>query len=403
MPQKAVSFVSHSACRTGAPLALLHILEHIKNPSWKSNVILLREGPLMSEFADLYPVSVVGQNELHTTRLAYQNINKKSYIQGLVLKYTHKNQPDLYYLNSHSFEFIYLAALYGVPVICHIHEVPASFMQLDKDLLSLFCNYPVRYIAASRYVKKMLTDDLGIDSNKVSIVSSGIDTNKWKPIIKDMNLLARLNIPTDALVIGASGQRIPLKGVDLWLQMASYLCDLLPEHNCHFVWVGEPSPCDAVYDYLMHSEARHLGLSDRVHFVGGHNDPRPYYSLFDICTVTSRTESLSLVCLELTLMGKPVVVCESAGGPKEFGDEGFVHLVDMPKPELFAKAVANIVLNPEEGKRLVSSGQDVIPRLYNICDVASQIEFIVDEVLRECDCVYGDRKEERVRGVNASS
>ena len=63
MPNKAVSFVSHSACRTGAPLSFLHTLEHIKNPKWKSDLILLRDGPLKDEFANLYPVRVIDHKE----------------------------------------------------------------------------------------------------------------------------------------------------------------------------------------------------------------------------------------------------------------------------------------------------------------------------------------------------
>jgi|GEM_PF-1960354 glycosyltransferase involved in cell wall biosynthesis len=367
MEQKTVIFVSHVASRTGAPLLLLNALQNMHDVQWDSRVLLLQDGPLRNRFSDLYPTVV-----------------QPKVIAKIPLKFFQKDNrqiPDLYYLNSHSYSYLHRAAHEGVPVICHVHEIPLSFAQVPEPTLELFRTYPTRYIVVSEYVRDMLVSDMGIPEDRIRHIPSGIDAQYWQRKTNGNSIREELCIPEDATVVGMSGQVIPLKGVDIWLQMAHRLCAEHPEKDWHFVWVGSAPPGGFVYEQLMMEEVKNLGLENCVHFVGEHEDPRPYYEMFDVFTLSSRMESLSLVCLENTVLGVPTVAVATAGGPREFGSHGFTHLITKSDPVELAHAVIRLMQNPEKCFQLTKQGADIIPKQYNILKTADMMKEEVTSVL----------------------
>lgn len=367
MQRKAITFISHQASRTGAPLLLLRALMHMQDVSWDQEVILLQDGVLQKDFAEVCPTILWNARP----KSGWTTLRRRQ----------RRRVPDMYYINSHAYEFLHQAKAEGIPAVCHVHEISFSFMQVSSETMSLFRTYPSRYIAVSQFVKKMLVD-IGVDEGRIEYVPSGIDPQYWKRFTDGNTMRQQCAIPKDAVVVGMSGQIIPLKGVDLWLQMAKKLCQKYPEKNWHFVWVGSPPSNDTLYARLMRNEAENLGISDRVHFVGERTDPRPYYEMFDVFTLSSRMESLSLVCLENTLMGTPVVAFSTTGGPQEFSRHGFVHLCETPDPTCMAESVNAFIESPEKISRLLQIGAERIPHAYNIHNTAKAMHNIIQSAIQ---------------------
>jgi glycosyltransferase involved in cell wall biosynthesis len=350
MPKKTVTYVSHTASRTGAPLFLLHALRAMGTLEWNQNVRMLDTGPLLKDFKNICPTRMIHSGLMNRLR-------------------SKKEVPDLYYLHSHSYNFLHQAKRENVPAICHVHEVPLSFEQESEKTIELLKSYPVRCIAVSKFVERMLLS-MGIPQQRISYIPSGIDSNYWVRNTDGKGMRSAIGIPSNATVIGMSGTITLLKGVDLWIQMAKELCTKYPERKWHFVWVGSASQYEPEYMTVVLKEVEKLGLSNCIHFVGEHEDPRPYYEMFDIFTLSSRTESLSLVCLENTMMDTPVIAFAGAGGPQEFSDYGFVQLVDSVDPIVMANAVLELVESPTKKAELLDAGEKHIPTMYTLENAA---------------------------------
>lgn len=376
MGRKTVTFVCHTAGRSGAPLTLLRTLRELRNCPWDVRVLLLQDGPLHSEFASVCPTDVQSRR---TGRRWIDQLRERLRGTG---NFTGGVRPDLYVLYSHTYDFLHTAAAQGVPVLSFVHEVPISFAQLTSETRSLLRTYPLRVLGVSRYVCSMLHDHLGVPQDRIVHVPAGVDCSYWQPELADGSVQRReLGIPSNAVVVGGAGQLIPLKGIDLWLRAGARLSREFNDRPVHFIWTGGIPDGSFVYAELMKAEAARLGIADRVHFVGEQADPRPWYSACDIFALTSRTESLSLVCIEHSLLGKPVVAFHGTGGPAEFADMGFVSLVPDLDTDAMADEIRRLIDHPSAAAALVTAGHAVIPERYDIHKNAGRLSAEIGKLL----------------------
>ncbi|MBU0459040.1 glycosyltransferase family 4 protein [Patescibacteria group bacterium] len=374
MSIRRIKFISHEASRTGAPIALLELLKNLDICGYTADITLLAGGPLKGEFEELYPT-----RKSSVDKLKREAKIKSAFARSLDLfKKNHQNR--LAYLHSHSYEYLHVAKELRYPAICHVHEVPLSFKFVDKKTLELFKLYPAKYIAVSQYVQEMLRDEIGVPESRIVHIPTGIDTDKWRRENDGKSLRNELNIAPNAIVVGGSGQLIPLKGTDIWIRAAKKLTEIFPQKDLHFVWVGGCDKSSILYDQLMLREAEHLGIKGKVHLIGHRSNPKPYFEMFDVFALTSRLESFSMVCLENTLLGTPSVAFRVTGGPQEFGEKNIAYLVDGFSARCMAEKIVSIISNPQESKEFVNNASLIIKKEYDIKVTAGSIRKIIDEV-----------------------
>lgn len=372
MSRKTVTYICHTACRSGAPLTLLNMLKHMQHAPWETRVLFLKGGSLFSEFEKICPVRIIDSNQKAAPHGVFSFLKRASDRD--------EKAPDLYVQFSHSYDFLRRAEREKVPAISYVHEGSLVFSQLQEATLTCFQSYPVRYLGVSEYVRSMLID-MGIPDHAISVLPAGIDIPYWESAASGDGHRQALGIPQDALIIGAAGQLAAHKGVDLWLHMARTLADLLQDRSCHFVWVGGVPDGSLMYANLMKMEAVRLGIADRVHFVGEKADPRSWYAMFDIFTQPSRMESLSLVCIENAFLGKPVIAFQGSGGVRELAERGFVSLVKDLEPAAMAAEIVRCIQQKNISADMMKAAQETIPHNYDIRVLAGQLETEIGAVL----------------------
>jgi len=166
----------------------------------------------------------------------------------------------------------------------------------------------------------------GIPAGKVTVIPNAVDAETFElggP--PDQELLKQLGL-TGRVVVGFIGSFYAYEGLDLLLDALGLLLKTRPEARVLLVGGG---PQDAA----LKSQARRLGLQDKVVFTGriGHEDVRRYYDLVDVLAyprLPSRLTDLvtPLKPLEAMAQGR-MMVASDVGGHRELirdGETGFL-------------------------------------------------------------------------------
>lgn len=191
----------------------------------------------------------------------------------------------------------------------------------------------------------------------------------------------RQGIPEDAWVLFALGRLVAGKGFEDLLAAFERLPVELGGRPLHLGLAG-----DGGLRPQLESQARSLGVSPRVHWLGWQDEPSTWYSLADALVVPSRHETLGNVILEAWTYARPVVATATAGATEliEPGVSGL--LAPVADAPALAAAIRDLLLAPAADRaRLGQAGAECIARDHS--------ETVVVAAYRE---LYRDLSHQRV-------
>jgi glycosyltransferase involved in cell wall biosynthesis len=117
---------------------------------------------------------------------------------------------------------------------------------------------------------------------------------------------------------------------------------LLIHRSWHLTLVGDGPLRGAIED-----QARTLGLSDRITFVGFIKDPLPFYAASDLLILSSRWEGLPATPIEALACGNMVVATDCAPGLSALLQAaGLPKPIPIADPAALANAIAQALDNP---------------------------------------------------------
>ena len=316
--QRKLLIITHEASRTGAPLVMLHFLNWLKNnkPEITIDVLALKGGALESNFKAScneyfdYQDFVKPKKKTFFKRVLLKlKLHKKTDSKALFIKKISKENYTLFYANT-------IAALPTAislisesktsKLIAHVHELNTTIRQ-DLPSFKALAESVDQFIAPSQLVKRNLTDNWSINENKIDVVYECAKINKI-----DTN---NLNSEKDKVfTVGASGTVNWRKGHDVFLQLARYVSSNHSNYKINFVWVGKIPQREKV---ILEEDLKKLGLNDRVVFTGEVENPSTYFNNFDVFVMTSREDPFPLVCIEVGMLGKPIISFDKAVGTNE--------------------------------------------------------------------------------------
>jgi glycosyltransferase involved in cell wall biosynthesis len=106
-----------------------------------------------------------------------------------------------------------------------------------------------------------------------------------------------------------------------------------------------------VLEVAVRQKIGELGLADRITMLGAVTDLGLVYAVTDIFMLSSRFEGLPCVLLEAQSAGRPVVATDVGGNAEAFRDGVTGHLVRHRSAEALARAVLDILDNPDWAER----------------------------------------------------
>jgi glycosyltransferase involved in cell wall biosynthesis len=259
------------------------------------------------------------------------------------------------------------AKVFKIPHITMAHEIllPSFFRFFISKMLRVFS---ARVMVQSNAVAKHLFLD-GVFPNLVKI-PAGVSLNgdfqngsREDQIFKD--------IPSERPLIGLVGLVEPTKGIDRFLKMAVEVLEKIPQ--ALFLVVGKYDSKSFYYRRLL-TLRRKLGLDHRLIFTGPIYRIQELLRRLDILVVTSINESLSLVSLEASANGIPVVAFD-VGGISEVVHHGVTGcLIPSGDIQSMALTVTSLVQNEKLRKQMGLEGKKWVHNRFNLEDQKGKLE-----------------------------
>lgn len=371
---KKVLFISHDASRTGAPIVFLHLLRWFKaNTGIPFQIILRNGGELEDEFKSLAPVLIIDKAIFNKTVLLEE-----------VSRFIKQDDICLIYSNTvTNGKVLDFFSNLKCPVICHIHELEHYIYLSGAENIREVKNNTSRYIAVSEAVKNNLVKNHDFPADKIDVVYEFIPTqlHSFSSQIIGQKIYEQLNIPQEALIVGAAGTTDWRKGPDLFIQLARAVHQQHLEIPVHFIWVGGETE-GASFFKLMH-DIKNAGLEGYIHFLGNQSKPLEYFAAFDVFALVSREDPFPLVCLEAASLGKPIVCFDNSGGEKEFVEDDCGFVVPYLDIETMAIKVVKLLESIELRQRFGKRATQKVRERHDVEVVAPKILDIINMCLKE--------------------
>jgi glycosyltransferase involved in cell wall biosynthesis len=215
-----------------------------------------------------------------------------------------------------------------------------------------------RILATSRHSAIRIAEDYGVSAGRIFVVPELIDLARWQSAISEAT-----SPPHSYRTILCVGHLYPRKDVATLLRA---LKGLPRDVSLRVAGAGPELP-------RLKRAAAALSIADRVAFLGHipFSTLAAEYRCADIFCLPSRQEGFGIVFLEAMAAGLPIVAARAAAVPEVVADGECGLLVSPQNPEELASALARLLSDPAERRRLGSGGIERVRR-YDAREVAAK-------------------------------
>lgn len=222
--------------------------------------------------------------------------------------------------------------------------------------------------------------DWGIPEDRIIVIYNALDETAMAP---------HDSVPGDApedsekmfgfpggkeIIVGAAGRLVPVKNFAMLIRAARLLVDR--GRAVKFVIIGEGPGRNGLEELI-----RRLGLEEFVRLAGWQSDFKLAISALDICVVTSRTETTSLVALQAMALAKPVVATRVGSLPEVMADHETGMLVPLDDEIALADAIDELMENPELRESLGRAARKRVESVFDASIMAEKTWNLYKDVL----------------------
>jgi glycosyltransferase involved in cell wall biosynthesis len=213
------------------------------------------------------------------------------------------------------------------------------------------------------------------NSEKLAVVYSGVDPERYAGIPAENILRKEFNIPNDVPLVGNLSALADHKDYPTFLRTISELDRR--GVNAKYIIAGDGPDREKILKLA--TEAR---ISDKIIFTGFRKDVVQVMQSLDVFLITSKTEGLGTIIIEAFLAGVPVVATRAGGIPElvKHGDTGL--LCPVGDIQCLADAVQRILDDKQLGTNLSGRARTFAKQFSQENTAARTLE-LYREVLQE--------------------
>lgn len=345
-----VCFISHSADRYGAELALLELLRGLVKLGVDCKVLVPERGPLLTALDQLhiewrvisYPRWAAGSRRRGIFRRIMRTLGTLFWTIPIARTLV-KWRCDVVYTNTVIIGAGALAAwLVGQPHIWHLHEsgyCRERLFDLGKHAPRLIDQLSASVIAISHAVENEYARY--ISPHKLRVIYQAVTLPETNESLRDRVENGRRY---RCAIVGSLQAS---KGQDEAIAALAELVRRGVDAELLIVGTGGNR-----FRNSLVQQVRYHSLEERVIFYGYAENPLPLIRAADVILVCSRFEAFGRVTVETMLVGKPIIGTAS-GGTRELIEDGKTGLLYTPgNYNELADKIQYLYENPEERAKL---------------------------------------------------
>ena len=202
-----------------------------------------------------------------------------------------------------------------------------------------------RIVAVSAPVRDSLVSCCRVSPGRIAVIENGLNFARLRAASSRPELIRKLGLPPESLLVGIVAALTPKKGHAYFLQAAERI--LSRRRDVHFLVLGEGELRGELA-----RQAEGKGMAENVHFLGSRPDAIEIGARLDVFALSSIREGLSLALLEAMALGRAVAIT-SVGGAAGVIENGQTGLLVPPRDSAaLAAAIERLLDRPEERREM---------------------------------------------------
>jgi len=251
-----------------------------------------------------------------------------------------------------------------IPHIWHIREFYGEFRAFWWLYQWFMARHADRIVCVSAAVARQF--NIFIRRRRTRVLHNGFPLEEFQPVVKERveAFRTRIGVSDDNVLVGVVGRvKLRRKGQETFVRAAGLLA---PRHpDVRFLIVGSPYADNEAHVDELKRVAEEDGVLDRVIFTGDIADIRPAYAALEIVVLSSgQPEPFGGIVIEAMAMGKPVVGTRIGGTVEQIEDGRTGRLVPPSDPRAMAKAIEELLSNPDQRRAMGTAGRQRYLRLF---------------------------------------
>ncbi|MBU0477483.1 glycosyltransferase [bacterium] len=282
-------------------------------------------------------------------------------ISARLFKILKKEKIDL--VHTHNFgPLIYggiAAKMAGIPCINTRHG------RAEKKVNRFIWNLNRKIVAVSEDAKKELLKHNKVDAGKVKVIYNGVSVNgKSNRSVNEFG---------DCTVIGNVARLSEEKDHFTLLEAFALICKEIEDAILVIVGDGHLRDC-------LESKVRDLKLEEKVLFLGMRDDVQDLMKAFDVFTLSSTMEGISLTLLEAMAAGKAIVATNVGGNKEVVKDAESGVLVPKSNAKELAKAIIKVLKDKELRDRMGKKGLEIVKERFSLDRMTKEYMELYEDV-----------------------
>ncbi|MEP1231391.1 MAG: glycosyltransferase [Litorimonas sp.] len=223
----------------------------------------------------------------------------------------------------------------------------------------------------------------GVPAQKITVIPNGVDTKRFQPLTRDLELKSELGFGSDDLIIGYIGSVVDYEGLDYLIKSMKQLVSR-GYKNAKLLIVGDGAVLDDLKELT-----RKLRLTRYVHFTGRvpHEDVERYYSIIEVtpfprkgypvCEMVSPLKPFEAMAMEKT------IVISDVAAMKEFVEHGVTGLIiQKDNVDALTDGLISLIDNADLRKSLGAAALDYVRKERDWDIIAARVSKVYAELIK---------------------
>jgi glycosyltransferase involved in cell wall biosynthesis len=212
-----------------------------------------------------------------------------------------------------------------------------------------------------------VTANLGVPLEKLEVVLPGLDVDAFGGLEKRAEIRAALGVENSHHLVLYAGRFRSIKGVEYGIR--AFARALAQQPDMHLALAGEGEQRGFLIEL-----ASHLGITEKVTFLGVRNDLADVMSAADSILMPSLAEGFPRVALEAMASSKPVIATRVGGTPEAIIHEETGILVDSKDIDAMAAAIVKLSSDPNLQTQLGAAARQRVEQRHSITGFVARLD-----------------------------